>query len=370
MERNCYLVVLAVPYDKNLRMPYSLYEILSASVTDKSSFEPCVVTSKNGSTYQGVICKNNFGFSKLSDLLSHYTTPDKAAALSDDSPLGALFLAYSAPVFSKKELPAAQAQALQILEYRFYCERGVHFLGHTALNPSAHSSAPVPSPLPLQPAPSYFSKEEVAASADPMTDYIKSFNKSRIDESLAALQKKLKKSNWPVVATKLFLMDFALQIKENIARTYPDAEAFLISNANLIYVIDSKDFLYEILDFLAETFDDFMKITRNPSRDTILDDVIYYINHNYQDNIKLETIAPLFGYNSAYLGKIFSKAVGENFNAYIDRCRIEAAKELLSTKKLKVYEIAEAIGYKNVDYFHKKFKKQVGMSPAEYRKRM
>ena len=36
--------------------------------------------------------------------------------------------------------------------------------------------------------------------------------------------------------------------------------------------------------------------------------------------------------------------------------------------KLKVYEIAEQVGYKNVYYFHKKFKKYVGMSPAEYRK--
>lgn len=35
--------------------------------------------------------------------------------------------------------------------------------------------------------------------------------------------------------------------------------------------------------------------------------------------------------------------------------------------KLKVYEIAERIGYKNVDYFHKKFKKYIGVSPAEYR---
>ena len=36
---------------------------------------------------------------------------------------------------------------------------------------------------------------------------------------------------------------------------------------------------------------------------------------------------------------------------------------------MKVYEIAEAVGYKNVDYFHKKFKKYVGLSPAEYRKK-
>ncbi len=106
----------------------------------------------------------------------------------------------------------------------------------------------------------------------------------------------------------------------------------------------------------------------NSSRDSILDDIIFYIDHNYQTNIKLETIAPLFGYNSAYLGKIFSKTVGENFNNYVDSIRIKHAKQLIIENKLKVYEISEAVGYKNVDYFHKKFKKYVGQSPAEYRK--
>ena len=47
--------------------------------------------------------------------------------------------------------------------------------------------------------------------------------------------------------------------------------------------------------------------------------------------------------------------------------RINHAIELLMDNKLKVYETAERIGYKNVDYFHKKFKKYVGVSPAEYR---
>ena len=37
---------------------------------------------------------------------------------------------------------------------------------------------------------------------------------------------------------------------------------------------------------------------------------------------------------------------------------------------MKVYEIAEKVGYRNVDYFHTKFKKYVNQSPAEYRKQM
>ena len=76
----------------------------------------------------------------------------------------------------------------------------------------------------------------------------------------------------------------------------------------------------------------------------------------------------MFGYNSAYLGKIFTKRQVKASNSYLDRVRIQKSKELLNQDDLKVYEIAERIGYKNVDYFHKKFKKYMGISPAEYRK--
>lgn len=55
-----------------------------------------------------------------------------------------------------------------------------------------------------------------------------------------------------------------------------------------------------------------MNAIGGPSSENIMDDVLHYINHNYMDNLKLETIAPLFGYNSAYLGKLFTKSVGES----------------------------------------------------------
>lgn len=62
--------------------------------------------------------------------------------------------------------------------------------------------------------------------------------------------------------------------------------------------------------------------------------------------------------------------MGETFNSYLDRIRIQHSQALLCDHSLKVYEIAEKVGYKNVDYFHKKFRKLTGKSPAEYRKSM
>ena len=96
--------------------------------------------------------------------------------------------------------------------------------------------------------------------------------------------------------------------------------------------------------------------------------MIRFIDKNYGKNLKLETLASSFGYNSAYLGKVFKAKTGECFNSYLDRIRIEKAKELLRRNDLKVYEVSQKVGYENIDYFYFTFHKYLSQSPMEYRK--
>jgi two-component system response regulator YesN len=188
-------------------------------------------------------------------------------------------------------------------------------------------------------------------------------------EALKELEKKLYYSNDNIMDIKYFLADIYLQVKQIISHVYNTVDIPFPSNSAVINLIESKYYLYEIILFFSEQFEIFMKAIGNSSSDGVLNDILHYINHNYRENLKLEVIAPLFGYNSSYLGKIFTKKTGESFNCYLDKVRIEKSCKLLMEDKLKVYEIAEQVGYKNVDYFHKKFKKIVGVSPAEYRKK-
>jgi two-component system response regulator YesN len=112
---------------------------------------------------------------------------------------------------------------------------------------------------------------------------------------------------------------------------------------------------------------DFARQSEQGGAGTQVKKMIDIIHRHYDRSLKLETIAGLLGYSSAYLGKVFKHATGENFNTYLDKVRIEEAKKLL-VQGMKVYEVAERVGYANVDYFHGKFRKYVGMSPAAYRK--
>lgn len=119
--------------------------------------------------------------------------------------------------------------------------------------------------------------------------------------------------------------------------------------------------LTELVAKMADSF-------RGYGSDQQMQKMIELIRRNYADNLKLESLAEVFGYNSSYLGKLFRNYTGESFNTYLDKVRIEQAKELLE-QGLKVYQVAERVGYSNVDYFHGKFRKYEGVSPSAYRKK-
>ena len=110
-------------------------------------------------------------------------------------------------------------------------------------------------------------------------------------------------------------------------------------------------------------------IVEGSTSDNIAKRVLAYMEKNYDKDLKLENIAKAFNYNSAYLGKLFKKEMGEGFNNILDSIRIENAKKLLVEQDYKVYQVSEKVGFSNIDYFYNKFKKHVGVSPKEFQKR-
>lgn len=111
------------------------------------------------------------------------------------------------------------------------------------------------------------------------------------------------------------------------------------------------------------------EIVAGSTSDNIAKRVYAYMEKNFDKDLKLENIAKTFNYNSAYLGKLFKKEMGEGFNNILDSIRIENAKKLLIEQDLKVYQVSEKVGFTNIDYFYNKFKKHVGLSPKEFQKK-
>jgi two-component system response regulator YesN len=93
-----------------------------------------------------------------------------------------------------------------------------------------------------------------------------------------------------------------------------------------------------------------------------------YIDEHFRENISLKGIAARFYINPVYLGQLFKKTYGVYFNEYVLRLRVEEAKRLLRQTDLRIYEIAELVGFSNADYFVTQFEKLERMTPTEYRK--
>ena len=94
------------------------------------------------------------------------------------------------------------------------------------------------------------------------------------------------------------------------------------------------------------------------------------IRDNYAENLTLRDLGRKYFVNSSYLGQIFQKKYGQSFKDYLTAYRIEKAQSLLRDTDLRIAEIAEKVGYRDSDYFLKKFIEANGCTPSKYRKNL
>ena len=98
----------------------------------------------------------------------------------------------------------------------------------------------------------------------------------------------------------------------------------------------------------------------------IVTNVKKYIGEHVTERLSLNEVAAVFGISPNYLSQLFGKYNEVGFSEYINQCKIAEAKRLLDEDNLKVYEIAEKLGYESSFYFSKVFKKVEGVSPTDY----
>ena len=338
-----YQVVIYESYMTNFRS-YNFSDLLRVTNQDNQSFEHLTIDNQNV-----ILLKGNFALDRFSSCLSHYELGTQKG-----SPLDTIFLAYGQSVTSLSLLHSSYSSCVNLMQRRFFCDENQHVLSSEDLPDSSRCTTSLTADL----AHSY-SLELIGA--------IHTCNHRRISEILSELKETLYQCLADISAIKYFLSDLFLQVKQSITHTYPGKEIPFLHNAAILELINDKGYLYEILLYFTEQFEMIMRAIGSNSTDNIFDDILYYIDKNYAHPLKLETIAPLFGYNSSYLGKLFTQKKGLSFNSYLDSIRIKEATKLLDETEYKVYEIADMVGYRNVDYFHQKFKKSMHVSPAEYR---
>lgn len=95
---------------------------------------------------------------------------------------------------------------------------------------------------------------------------------------------------------------------------------------------------------------------------------IAYMHQHYADKgLSINKMADEVYLSTTYLSSLFKQEMGVTINRYLTDIRIEYAKTLLLDQSLKLYQIADMVGYEDSAYFTRIFKNQTGFTPKEYR---
>jgi len=93
-----------------------------------------------------------------------------------------------------------------------------------------------------------------------------------------------------------------------------------------------------------------------------------YIERNYMENLTLASVSQTVFLNPWYFSTQFKKYMNISFGDYLNEVRIRMAKEFLKQRDLKVYQVAEMVGFQDAAYFSTVFKNLEKISPKEYQK--
>ncbi|WP_027628518.1 response regulator [Ruminiclostridium cellobioparum] len=134
--------------------------------------------------------------------------------------------------------------------------------------------------------------------------------------------------------------------------------------------IEKYDTLEDIKIWNKSIFQSFIEEIQKNKNDKfkgIVRVAMQYTNEHYYEDIGVEHIAAITYVTPNYFSRIFKKETGRSFTEWLNTMRLDKAKVLLKDPRLKVYEVAEKVGYNDYKIFTHNFKKYVGCTPKEYR---
>lgn len=126
---------------------------------------------------------------------------------------------------------------------------------------------------------------------------------------------------------------------------------------------------YDVINWLnqlSKGLCDYYDSQNGDFKSNVVVNVKKYIRDNITKRIALNEVAKEFNISPSYLSVLFSKYNDIGFSDYINQCKIDAAKRMLAEGDLKIYEIADELGFESTSYFSRVFKKVSGLSPREY----
>ena len=137
------------------------------------------------------------------------------------------------------------------------------------------------------------------------------------------------------------------------------------------YII--KTSVIEMLPGMIQKAIDKLSTVTEESRDCFSDDILgrlqRYISEHYTDKLNLSQISKELHSNGSYLSRLYKTKTGQNLFDVINQMKLEKAKEYIAQGK-RIYEVAQLVGFDDVSYFSRVFRKYEGCSPREYENKL
>ncbi|MNW26161.1 HTH-type transcriptional activator Btr [compost metagenome] len=137
------------------------------------------------------------------------------------------------------------------------------------------------------------------------------------------------------------------------------------------YELSIKSSLYRLLTLLVRSYvTECSQLPQHESRTRNLErfaPVFDYIAEHLDQELTASELADLIGLSRYHFSRLFSSLTGRTISEYINQLRINRSEQLLRHSTMTVSEIAWAIGFKDVSYFSRTFKKYKSLSPSELR---
>ncbi|MGB4659884.1 MAG: response regulator [Mobilitalea sp.] len=184
--------------------------------------------------------------------------------------------------------------------------------------------------------------------------------------------------DWMVSHYSDCMMDIKLKVLEMVL--FAEQKAFLSGGMTYSFRY-RKDYLMSIIQiegfeqlrkwFLEKMVEACRNITtkREEQTSSIISKSKIYMEENFSKDISLDDVSRIVDISPYYFSKLFKEETGENFIEYLTNIRIEKAKKLLQNRDISIKNICADTGYSDPNYFSRIFKKQVGITPTEYRER-
>lgn len=181
--------------------------------------------------------------------------------------------------------------------------------------------------------------------------------------------------DWNLVYVENTSKSIGKHIVDKFIKLIPKDADFNYSELELLKSIfnfkNIDSYLTELNRFINQISDYILELKKEYKEQSSIDMALNWINENYHKNdLTMTLVANQVSLNYSYFSLAFKEHTGMSFVNYVKKIRIAKAKEILKTTELKIYEVAQKVGFQSPRLFAKSFKEEVGISPFDYSKKI